>query len=84
VLEQACDNIEWKSKQAQPKVLLDSFSDSSVNYLIRVWIDDPWIAGRLRSQLNEAIWWALKEAGIVIAFPQRDVHIIHESPGPKN
>jgi len=84
VLEEACENIEWKSKQAQPMVLLDSFGDSSVNYSIRVWIDDPWISGRLRSQLNEAIWWALKEAGIVIAFPQRDVHIIHESPARKN
>ena len=29
---------------------------------------------RCRSQLNEAIWWALKDAGITIAFPQVDVH----------
>jgi small-conductance mechanosensitive channel len=27
-----------------------------------------------RAQLNEAIWWGLKEAGIAIAFPQLDVH----------
>jgi small-conductance mechanosensitive channel len=82
VLEQTCDNIEWKSKQVQPVVLLDAFGDSSVNYSIRVWIDDPWRAGLMRSQLNEAIWWALKDAGIVIAFPQRDVHLIQEAPAP--
>jgi small-conductance mechanosensitive channel len=82
VLEQTCDNIEWKSQQVQPMVVLDSFGDSSVNYSIRVWIDDPWRAGLMRSQLNEAIWWALKDAGIVIAFPQRDVHLIQEAPAP--
>jgi small-conductance mechanosensitive channel len=29
---------------------------------------------RARSDLNEAIWWALKEQDVVIAFPQLDVH----------
>jgi potassium efflux system protein len=82
VLEQTCDNIEWKSKRVQPLVVLDAFGDSSVNYKVRVWINDPWTAVRQRSQLNEAIWWGLKEAGIVIAFPQRDVHLIQESPVP--
>jgi small-conductance mechanosensitive channel len=82
VLEQTCDNLEWKSKQMEPVILLDAFGDSSVNYLIRVWIDDPWIAGRARSQLNEAIWWALKDAHIVIAFPQLDVHLPQQGPAP--
>ena len=82
VLEQTCDNIEWKSKQVQPMVLLDSFGDSSVNYAIRLWIDDPWFAGLMRSQLNEAIWWALKDADIVIAFPQLDVHLPQQAPAP--
>ena len=27
------------------------------------------------SQLHEAIWVALKDAGIVIAFPQLDLHV---------
>jgi small-conductance mechanosensitive channel len=28
----------------------------------------------LKSHLNEAVWWALKDAGIEISFPQLDVH----------
>ena len=28
----------------------------------------------LRSELNETVWWALKDAGITIAFLQVDVH----------
>ena len=38
-------------------------------------IDNPWLLRRRRSDLNRAIWWALKEAGIVVAFPQVDVHL---------
>jgi hypothetical protein len=45
-----------------------------VVYRVLVWIEDSWIPGRLRSELNEAIWWALKDAGVVIAFPQLDGH----------
>jgi hypothetical protein len=29
---------------------------------------------RARSDLREAIWWALDGAGITIAFPQLDLH----------
>jgi len=82
VLEQTCNNLEWKSKHTEPLILLDAFGDSSVNYLIRVWIDDPWRAGQMRSPLNEAIWWALKDAHIVIAFPQLDVHLPQQAPAP--
>ena len=50
------------------------FGVSSVNFEVFVWIRDPWLARRLGSDLNEAIWWALKKAGVTIAFPQLDVH----------
>jgi small-conductance mechanosensitive channel len=74
-LQAVCEGLDWKSAQKQPLIQLLDFGDSSVVYRVLVWIEDPWIAGRLRSQLNEAIWWALKDAGVVIAFPQLDVHI---------
>ena len=32
------------------------------------------------SQLNESIWWALKDADIVMAFPQLDVDVVSEDP----
>jgi small-conductance mechanosensitive channel len=74
-LETVCEDLDWKSAQKQPMVQLLDFGDSAVIFRVLVWIEDPWISGRLRSRLNEAIWWALKDAGIVIAFPQLDVHI---------
>jgi len=74
-LEAVCEHLAWKSAQKQPLVQLLDFGDSSVVFRVLLWIEDPWISGRLRSELNEAIWWALKDAGILIAFPQLDVHI---------
>lgn len=78
-LEAVCEGLGWKSAQKQPLIQLLDFGDSSVVYQVLVWIEDPWVSGRLRSELNEAIWWALKDAGIVIAFPQLDVHIAKDT-----
>lgn len=60
----------------EPSVLLLEFGDSAVLFEVSVWISDPWRARIMRSELNEAVWWALKDAGITIPFPQRDVHVI--------
>ncbi len=64
---------EW-SEVRDPVVLLTAFGDSSVNFESSVWTADPWTAPRTASELHEAIWWALADAELVIAFPQLDVH----------
>jgi small-conductance mechanosensitive channel len=74
VLEQCTDGLSWRSRRHPPVVLMDDFGSSSVDFEVSVWIDDPWQNRRRRSDLREAIWWALKDAGITIAFPQVDVH----------
>lgn len=74
VLEQVATDFEARTKDLEPVVLLKEFGDSSVVFETSVWIDDPWAVMRRRSDLNEAIWWALKEADVTIAFPQLDVH----------
>ncbi len=74
VLEQAAASVPWRDQSQEPRVLMREFGDSSVNFSVFVWIDEPWPARRLLSDLNESIWWALKDAGITIAFPQLDVH----------
>ncbi len=71
----AAKSVSWREKERDPRVFLSEFGDSSVVFDVRVWISDPWNSRALISDLNEAIWWALKKAGIVIAFPQLDVHL---------
>jgi small-conductance mechanosensitive channel len=58
-----------------PVVLLLEFGDSSIVFEVSIWIQDPWQMRRARSDLNHAIWRALKENHITIAFPQLDLHV---------
>ena len=73
-LEKVATAFPGRSQRIEPVVLMRGFGNSSVDFEVSVWIDDPWRAIRRHADLNEAIWWALQEAGIVIAFPQLDVH----------
>jgi small-conductance mechanosensitive channel len=74
VLERTAQNLNWRSKHQPPRIQLKEFGDSSVNFEVSVWINDPWTMQQRRNELNEAVWWALKDADITIAFPQLDVH----------
>jgi len=78
-LESVAASMEWRNETKGPLVLMIEFADSAVVFEVSVWIDDPWVQRRALSDLNEAIWWAFKEKGIVIAFPQLDVHLDREA-----
>lgn len=60
-----------------PAARLLAFGDNGIELELRVWINDPQqgLAG-VRSDVNIRIWRLFKAAGIVIPFPQRDLHII--------
>ncbi len=57
-----------------PLIVVSELADSSVNFLVRPWVktEDYW---DVRFDLIEKIKLALDEAGIIIPFPQRDVHL---------
>lgn len=57
-----------------PQVIMTEFGNHAVNWEVAIWMNDPWTARPATSALCEAIWWAFHEKGIVIAFPQVDVH----------
>ncbi len=75
VLERTADGMPWRRKERDPVVLLTGFGDSSVTWNVSVWINDPWRGPDRRSDLHEALWIALQDADIVIAFPQLDLHL---------
>lgn len=75
VLRRAADQFTLRIPDHEPRVLLTGFGDSSVDFEILVWVSDPWRARTLRSDLHEQIWWALKDAGITIPYPQRTLHM---------
>lgn len=75
VLQEAAAALPGRLADRDPRVLLTEFAASAVTFEVLVWSEDPWNARGTRSELNEAIWWAFKRAGIVIAYPQMDVHL---------
>lgn len=76
VLEEAAAtaSAEWAVSDRDPQVILTDFGNHSVNWEVAVWMDDPWAWRLAVSSLNEEIWTAFQRHGIVIAFPQLDVH----------
>ncbi len=59
-----------------PGVFLNEFGDNSINFELVVWSSEMSYRPRhYRSDLNFAIERKFREAGIEIAFPQRDLHI---------
>ena len=73
-LERVARELPWRSRERDPVVFMKQFGPSSVDFEVSAWFEDPWHRMQRLSDLHEAIWWALKEAGITIAFPQLDVH----------
>ena len=60
----------------EPRCLITEFGDNSVNLELRFWINDPSNGvGNARSEVLLSIWDRFKEAGIIIPFPQRDLHL---------
>lgn len=80
VLHEAAAALPGRLSVRDPRVLLTEFGDSAVTFEVLVWSEDPWNARVTRSELNEASWWAFKRAGIVIAYPQMDVHLVRPTP----
>ena len=61
-------------KRPEPYVWFTEFGDSSLNFELYVWTEDPNNRFTMKSQINFAINRIFKEKGIKIPFPQRDIH----------
>lgn len=68
------DNNDILSRP-EPRVRFRLFGDSSLNFELLGWIADPANRGRVKHELNCAVYKAFNEHGIEIPFPQRDLHV---------
>ena len=67
-------------QQPAPSALFHGFGQSSLDFLVRCWTPEPDMALVVRSQLALDVYRALREAGIGIPFPQRDLHLRSVDP----
>lgn len=84
LLEAAQDNPSVLSTP-KPQVLFLGFGESSLDFEVRAHLAEVDNIFIVRSEINQAIDREFREAGIVIPFPQRDLHLrtIDESAGAK-
>ncbi len=75
LLLQAAEQEERILDDPRSDVVFQGYGDSSINFELRVWINDAWQLPQVRSSLYFSIWYNLKGAGIEIPFPQRDLHM---------
>lgn len=74
ILHDVCQNHHKTVEDPATIVTFEKFGDSSLNFVVRTFIND--IDSRLLviDDLHTEIDEAFRNAGIVIAFPQRDLH----------
>jgi len=77
LLEIASNNRNILSEPA-PRVRFREFGDSALNFELLCWAREPALRGRTIHELNSSIYKKFNETGIIIPFPQRDVHIYHK------
>ncbi|WP_339673714.1 mechanosensitive ion channel domain-containing protein [Dasania marina] len=74
-IEQAIDALEGLDNNKPSQVGIASFGDSSINLGIRIWLPTQQYYQQLY-QVNQAVFAALKNNGVAIPFPQREVRLL--------
>jgi small conductance mechanosensitive channel len=78
ITARALSGIEKVSEDPPPQVGIQKFGDSSIDIGLRYWVPSKRYFLTLY-EVNLAVYQALKEGGVEIPFPQRDVHIVSQS-----
>ncbi len=79
IIAKAAEDHPKVLEDPSPFVTFEGFGDNTLNLKLRCYLDDMNIRLSTTSDLHEAINSAFSEAGIVIAFPQRDIHFDADS-----
>jgi len=69
-------------RMPEPQVFFVNFGESSLDFELRVWMSNIDDRFTVKSHLHQEIDRRFRQAGIVIAFPQRDLHLrsVDQSP----
>jgi len=80
ILAETVADDERVLKDPAPSIIFSDFGESSLNMVCRFYIDTYDNMWPVKTALHLEIYRRFEEAGIVISFPQRDVHLDSEKP----
>lgn len=72
-LEEAADDHEDVLERPVPRVMFTDFGDSSLNFRLYFYSQEPWKIEFIKSDMRFAVDALFRERGIAIPFPQRDL-----------
>ena len=75
LLQIADDHPKVDHVKHKPAVRFRNFGDSSLDFELLCWIEDPGERGLILDELNCAVYKSFGKANIEIPFPQQDVYI---------
>lgn len=76
LLYQSLEDTDRVLKRPKPRVILIGFGDSSVDFEVRFWIQDPEEGlANIRSDVLMRVWQLFKQHDVEIPFPQRDLNL---------
>ena len=80
LLQEAARENEYVLDDPAPIVLFNNFGDNALGLELRVYLPSIDHLLAVQTALHDAIYERFEKAGIVISFPQRDVHL--DTSGP--
>ncbi|MEC7751974.1 MAG: mechanosensitive ion channel family protein [Myxococcota bacterium] len=75
LLDIAAEHPKVDNTKHKPAVRFRSFGDSSLDFHLLCWIEDPGDRGLILDELNCAVYKRFAAANIEIPFPQQDIYI---------
>jgi MscS family membrane protein len=82
ILEQLAQESSLIVANPAPRIRMRAFGESSLVFELLGWIGHPELRGRAVHELLMAIDKRFREEGIVIPFPQRDLHVRTDAENP--
>jgi len=80
--KQAALTVDRVIKSQEPMCWMTKFGDSSIDFVLRFWIRDPQGGlTNIRGQVLIALWDTLRENGVVIPYPHREI-VYKKQPEP--
>jgi small-conductance mechanosensitive channel len=83
VLSDIAAKNEGVCSEPEPRVRFRAFGESSLDFQLLCWINEPVLRGRVIDSLNTEIYKSLARERIEIPYPKRDVYV-KQLPGTEN
>ena len=74
ILEESAREHPFSENEKEPFARLTNFGDSSLDFVVYFWSTKMYEVEQTKSDIRRTIVQKFKEHGVIVPFPQRDIH----------